>query len=347
MTPEPMRTTAPCRRQQVTTPAAATALLLALAAVAGCGAERSAPDVDPPFPRQAIIAELQAFQQGLGVERTGNFRRFSDAQDAVYRCYFTGRLELPASYEALQLIESDEADCPVDEQAYDVFFYPIEAVASGFSPVSPALADASLERALVVVAHEDFHNQREAGRASFDIAEAAATLTGFLTTRDFARIRYGEASELFQRLDREAERFLVKARIVNAYYGRLDRVYDAYDAGDLTRDQALALKAGLYGELERECGASEPAVSFNTCPAAMNNAGLTFDRTYARHYPTWFELYESLDRETGTTIAAFRRVLADGPRTETELLDARESLLRRRSLVEVPERQPRRQPERR
>lgn len=328
-----MRTTAPRRRQQVTTPAAATALLLVCAAVgaavAGCGAERSAPAVDPPFPRQAIIAELQEFQRSLGVERTGNFRRFSDAQDAVYRCYFTGQLELPASYEALQLVERDEPGCAVDEQEYDVFFYPIEAVASGSSPVSPALADASLERALVVVAHEDFHNQQETAQASFDIAEAAATLTGFLTTRDFAKIKYGEESELFRRLDREAERFLVKAGIVNAYYRRLAGVYDAYGSEALTRDEALARKSALYGELERECQASETATSFNTCPAAMNNAGLAFDRTYTRHYPAWFELYESLDRDTGTTVAALKRVLATGPQSETELLDASTRVLRR------------------
>ena len=328
-----MRTTAPSQRQRVATPADYTALLMVSAAVgvtvAGCGIGRSAPSVDPPSPRQAIIAELQEFQQGLGVERTGNFRRFSDARDAVYRCYFTGRLELPASYKALQLIESDEPSCPVDEEAYDLFFYPIEAVASGSSPVSPALADAPLERALVVVAHEDFHNQREARQASFDIAEAAATLAGFLTVRDFARIRYGEKSDIFQRLDREAEQFLAKAHIVNAYYQRLRAVYDAHEAGDLARDDALARKAAIYGELERECGASEPAVSFNNCPAAMNNAGLAFDRTYTLHYPTWFELYESLDREAGPTVAAFRRVLASGPQSETELLDARKALLRR------------------
>ncbi len=336
MTTTLMRTTAPCRRQQVATPAAAAPLLLVFAAVsaavgatvAGCGVERSAPTVDPPFPRQAIIAELQEFQQGLGVERTGNFRRFSDAQDAVYRCYFTGRLELPASYEALQLVESDEPGCLVDEKAFDVFFYPIEAVASGSSPVSPALAEASLERALVVVAHEDFHNQPEARQASFDMAEAAATLTGFLTAREFVRIRYGDESEIFQRLDREAERFLVKAHIVNAYYRRLDGVYNAYEAGALTRDEALARKAALYAALEQECEASEPAVSFNSCPAAMNNAGLAFDRTYTHHYPTWFELHESLDRDTGATVAAFRRVLAAGPQSETDLFDAGNALRR-------------------
>jgi hypothetical protein len=301
----------------------------ASATAGGCGAERSAPTVEPPFPRQAIIAELQEFQQDIGIEHTGNFRQFSDAQDAVYRCYFTGLLELPASYEALQLVESDEPSCPVDEQVHDLFFYPIEAVASGSSPVSPALANASLERALVVVAHEDFHNQQETAHASFDIAEAAATLTGFLTTRDFARIRHGEDSDIFQRLEREAERFLVKARIVNAYYRRLQDVYDAYEAGDLTRDRALLRKAALYGELERECEASVPAVSFNTCPAVMNNAGLAFDRTYTRHYATWFELHESLGRDTGTTIAALRRLLAGGPQTEADLLDVGKAFLRR------------------
>ena len=324
-----MRITAPCPRRQVATPAAATVLLLVCAAIAGCGADRSAPTVAPPFPRQAIIAELQEFQQSLGVERTRNFRRFSGAQEAVYRCYFTGRLELPASYEALQLIESDEPSCPVDEKAYDLFFYPIEAVASGSSPVSPALADASLERVLVVVSHEDFHSQRETGQASFDIAEAAATLAGFLTARDFSKVKYGEESETFQRLDREAEQFLVKARIVNTFYGRLKGVYDAHEAGALTRGDALARKAALYAELERECRAPEPAVSFNSCPTVMNNAGLAFDRTYTRHYSTWFQLHESLGRDTGATVAALRRILATGPRSETDLLAASKAVLRR------------------
>ena len=323
-----MCTTAPRRPRRIAAPAAARAALLAVIVTAGCGIERSAPTVDPPFPRQALIAELQASQEDLGVERTENFQRFSDARDAVYRCYFTGLLELPASYGALGLVESDEASCPVDAGTYDVFFYPIEAVASGSSPVSPALAEAPLERTLVVVTHEDFHNQPEAGHASLDIAEAAATLIGFLTARDFARTRYGESSAAFRRLEREAERFLAKARIVDAYYRRLDDVYAAHDAGSLARAEALARKAVLYAALERECRASEPAASFNTCPAAMNNAGLAFDRTYTRHYPAWFEMYESLGRETAATVAAFKRVLARGPQTEAELLGAGKAVLR-------------------
>jgi hypothetical protein len=293
-------------------------------ATTGCGLKGPAP---APFPRQLLISEIQEFQQTLGVERTGNFRRYSGRQRAVYRCYFTGQLELPESYEALRLIESDEPSCAVDENAYDVFFYPAEVVAGG-SPVSPALADAALERVLVVVPHEDFHDQREAKEAAPDIAEAAATLIGFLTASDFARAKYGEASATFQRLDREAEIFLAKSGIVNAHYERLAGVYEAFRSGGLTRDEALARKAESFATLADECVAHEaPPTSFNGCPAAMNNAGLAFDRTYTRYYPAWFELYVALDRDTGATIGAFKRVLATGPRSEGELLDARRAWL--------------------
>ena len=51
----------------------------------------------------------------------------------------------------------------------------------------------------------------------------------------------------------------------------------------------------LYDELERSCSAITPdPVSFNKCPAAMNNAGLAFDRTYTAHYPMFHELYTLL-----------------------------------------------------
>jgi hypothetical protein len=272
----------------------------------------------PLSPRQALIGDLQEFQQALGVERTGNFRRYAGERHAIYRCYFTGKLELPESYEGLRLVERDEPACALDESEYDVFLYAIEAVASGESPVSPALAEAPLERVLVVVPHEDFHNQRETKRASADIVEAAATLVGFLTAADFARARYGETSEAFQRLALEPARFLDKANQINGVYARLARVYDAFRAGTLTREEALARKAALFEDLAGDCGAA-PAASFNTCPAVMNNAGLAFDRTYTRYYAAWFELYEALGRDTMAAVAAFKRVLGEGPRSEAEL----------------------------
>ena len=341
--PSAARTSALClrpdHRQRAALSTAAVALLTVSATVAACGGARATAALEPPSTRQAVIAELQAFGQGLGIARTGNFQQFSDARDAVYRCYFTGTLDLPATYEALQLVEPHEPSCPVDETIYDLFFYPIEAVASGSSPVSPALANAALERTLVVVPHEDFHNQPETAQASFDVAEAAATLIGFVAARDFARVTYGEESDVFQRLDREADRFLLKARIVNAYFQRLSDVYSAYDAGDLTREHALARKASFYADFDRECKASAPAASFNTCPAVMNNAGLAFDSTYTRHFPTWFELYESLGRDTRATIVTFRHVLATGPQSEADLIEATQALQSRTSSANAGARQ--------
>jgi hypothetical protein len=63
----------------------------------------------------------------------------------------------------------------------------------------------------------------------------------------------------------------------------------------------------------------------------MNNAGLAFDSTYTRHFPVWFELYESLDRDAGAAVALFRRVLATGPQSATDLINATRALQDRTS----------------
>jgi hypothetical protein len=298
------------------TPVAALALL-----VTACGAGRAAPE-SPTSPREAVIADLQAFQETLGVARTGNFQRFDGTRPAVYRCYYTGLLELPASYTALRLVSPDEPTCPSDAVEFDVFFYAIEAVASGDSPISPTLVEAPIERTLVVVPHEDFHNQPETEQAPLELAEGAATLVGFLAARDYARSRYGTDSETFQRLDREAERYLAKATLINESYAELAGIYAAFAAGALSRDEALARKAAYFAALGEACRAVEPAVSFNTCPAALNNAGLAFDRTYTQFYPAWLDLHDTLDSGTAATVAAFKAILAAAPRTESELRTA-------------------------
>ncbi|MDP2734669.1 MAG: hypothetical protein Q8P12_00510, partial [bacterium] len=79
--------------------------------------------------------------------------------------------EPPVSSDQLRLSEGQEAGCSLDEEEYDVFFYPIEAVASGTSPLTTALKEATLERLLVVVLHEDFHNQKESKQSAPEISE--------------------------------------------------------------------------------------------------------------------------------------------------------------------------------
>jgi hypothetical protein len=295
--------------------AAVRGALILVVASAACSLNKPVATTPPttlqPPANLGLVADMKAFEQTLGVLATNNFLRYSASQRAVDRCYFTGKLELPGSYRDLHLAHGSEAGCSVDMQKYDVFFYPAEAVATGASPVTPALADAPLERLLVVVPHEDFHNQEEARGAAPEIAEAAATLIGFLTASEFAKDRYGERSPAFHNLDREARLFLQKARIVNLYHDQVGALYASFRSGRITRQTALARKEELFLELGRECAAIAPApVSFNKCPAAMNNAGLAFDNTYTRQYPAMFDRYERLGEDTKATILSLRRLLA-------------------------------------
>jgi len=250
-----------------------------------------------------VIPEIKELQRKLGFDHTRNFEHRSDHQRAFYRCYYTGKLELPASYDGLRLKQGTEG-CSVDESKYDVFYYPAEAVANGSAPVTTSLAAAPLERVLVVVPHEDFHESREARKAPPPLDEASATLAGFLTAAEFARQRYGETSEVYQNLSREPELFLRKAEIVNRYHAKVSELY----AAKLNRETALVQKVRLFVEAQRECEAIQPDPrAFNKCLSAPNNAGLAFDFTYTRHYPRFYELYQSNGRQIGPTLDALRR----------------------------------------
>jgi hypothetical protein len=287
------------------------ALFIPVAALSACSMNKPVATIPPSSPGQALVADMKAFEQTLGVQATGNFLSYSANQRAINRCYFTEKLELPRSYRDLHLVQGSDAGCSVDMERYDVFFYPAEAVATGASPVTPALANAPLERLLVVVPHEDFHSQAETRGASPEVAEAAATLIGFLTASEFAKDRYGEDSQPFQRLDREARLFLQKAGIINLYHDRVSALYASFRSGAITRQTALSRKEELFLALERECAAIVPdPVSFNKCPAAMNNAGLAFDNTYTRQYPAMVDRYQRAGANTKATILDLRRLLA-------------------------------------
>ena len=88
--------------------------------------------------------------------------------------------------------------------------------------------------------------------------------------------------------------------------------YTTYRGEGLTDEQALDRKRQLFAALGQACLNSGPApVSFNRCPAVLNNAGLAFDRTYTRDYPAIFERAPRLDADVPETIASLRRALFD------------------------------------
>ncbi len=256
--------------------------------------------------RDELVSEMKELQQSLGFPRTGNFKKHSAQVKAYYRCYYTGKLELPAGYDELELRQG-EGECTIDPAKYDIFFYPIEAVASGKAPVTSSLQAASVERLLVVVPHEDFHQEKHVRDAPSDAGEAAATLAGFLTAAEFARTKYGEDSEMYRRLAAEPEIFLRKAEIVNRYYDELARLYAEAAAKRVSKPAALERKREAFARLERECKAIQPdPASFNKCPGVLNNAGLAFDRTYTASYPAAYSVFLANGRDVRATIAALR-----------------------------------------
>jgi hypothetical protein len=272
------------------------------------------------------IDGLKAYEAQVGFEATRNFAA-GTGEAFPGRCYFTGILELPESYRQLRLSAAVDGKCNIDESEYDVFPYLLEVAATGRSPVTPALEGAALERLLMVVPHEDFHNQPEMKRAPPEVAEAAATLVGYLTAAGFARQRYGPESPVFQRLALEATLFLTKARIVNDYFARMAGTYGSYRDGRISRDAALAGKRELFEGLLQACSSSGPApVSFNRCPAVMNNAGLTFDHTYTREYPLLFDFHVRLGSDITPTVTSLRRLLSRWPAGATSGLDLSEAL---------------------
>jgi hypothetical protein len=292
---------------------------IVLAAGNAC-ARNARPNLTPSAPQPSafvaseVIAEVKDFAVALGGHETENFLRHSENHTSDNRCYFTGKLQLPEFYSTLRMVREDGERCAARAGEHDVFFYPVQAVASGEETITVSLAEAPTERLLVVVPHEDFHSQREARTAPTEVAEAAATLVGFLTASEFAKNRFGAESATARMLARDAELFLRKSVIVNEYYERVSALYRDVESGVLSPAQTLERKAGLFAELQRSCGAITPdPVSFNKCPAVLNNAGLAFDRTYTRHYPMLHDLYTLLGHDTPALVTALKRLMTKWP----------------------------------
>ncbi|MDA1314575.1 MAG: hypothetical protein O2968_14645 [Acidobacteria bacterium] len=279
-------------------------LLLAVAGLACASRGRLVKAGDSP--QAELVASMKDFERQAGFEESANFARHSSRLHVDYRCYYTGKLELPTDYSKLKLRRGTPAGCALNEEKHDVFFYPLEAAASGHTPLTPSLSKASVERMLVVVPHEDFHNDSRIEDWPATIREAASTLVGFLSAAEFAKEHYGESSREYLRLQREPEIFLGKAKLINRYAELVAVLYEARRAGAISRSTALERKRELFEQLSGECRALPDARSFNKCPSASNNAGLAFDRTYTKHYPLLHSVYLRSGKDLKSTMAQLR-----------------------------------------
>jgi Putative aminopeptidase len=311
---------------------AAHALVLTVLSVAwtgiGFGRASAASSADPTT--GDLIGALKRLEKKLGFRKTKNFRSYSTQSAADYRCYYTGKLELPESYDGLKLTAGTKDGCTVDAKKFDVFFYPVEAVGSGKSPITSSLEHASVERVLVVVPHEDFHGSEQLGKLPATLNEAAATLIGFLTAAQMARGRFGDSSDVYRNLLLEPELFLRKSAIVNNYHARVAKLYAAAQSGELAEQEALAQKANLFQQAEGECQEITPAPrSFNRCLSADNNAGLAFDETYCKYYPMMYQLHAANGQDLRETLKDLKQVLAAG--SEAEAVEGLRALTNKRT----------------
>lgn len=258
---------------------------------------------------EPVIRAVHREEQGAGFKPTGNFARPDAAVTAYYRCYYTGKLQLPGSYNGLQLREGKKDGCRIDQKKHDVFFYPIEAVASGHTPVTKALAAATPQRLAAVVPHEDFHAQvRE---LPDKIAEAGSTLAGFLTGA-------AALAALGQPSSSDAELFLRKAVLINRYYDELGAIYESARGRRISKAAALKDKARLFQRLDGECRSILPQPrSFDRCVSAANNAGLAFDHTYTEYYPLLYAVFESCRMKLRCTVETVMNAPKKRPEAET------------------------------
>jgi Putative aminopeptidase len=283
--------------------------------------------IPQPGDARETIQAIKAAEQAAGIKPSGNFARLDPAVTAYYRCYYTGKLELPQSYGQLKLKDGTKEGCPLDEDKYDVFFYPIEAVSTGHVPVTQALAAASVERLATVVPHEDFHLQ--VTDLPDRVAEAATTLVGFLAGAAAAET-LGNT-----RLRDEAEIFLRKAVMLNRYFERLSALYKSARAGAISKAGALDQKGQIMTALLGECRSLQPEPrSFNRCAPVANNAGIAFDYTYTRDYPALYLVYRACRQDLRCTIAAMES--APRHRPEAEVLRYLEAFARNAVTADVP-----------
>ncbi len=98
------------------------------------------PEADHPSTAQELIDGIKGFERSAGLPRARSFEQESDTVKSYYRCYYTGPLELPESYDGLELRQGSETGRGMDPRKYDVFFYALQAAGSGKTPLTSSLA---------------------------------------------------------------------------------------------------------------------------------------------------------------------------------------------------------------
>lgn len=275
--------------------------------------------------RQELITEIRELESRLGFTLTNNFLEYSDAREAYYLCFYIENLTL----ENLLWEEGTAEGCPgIAEVKYDIFFYPAEAVAGiGGTPLTRSLVTASLERFIVVVIHEDFHEQLGAySNLPPSIEEPAATLVGFIAAAQFAEEKFGKTSDAYKNLKDEASLFLQTADIHNDIYTELATLYSSVSSGEITEEEALVLKEEIFEKIRTQCAHFMDKMDTTSC-TRRNNADFVLGLKYTKFYPLMYEVYETQGEDLQAFMGTILELALQRPQSEQDAVDYLEAVI--------------------
>ena len=250
--------------------------------------------------RMELLKEIKAFERRLGFGETENFKIYSAETEAYDYYFYTSSTELPHSLDdpPLQFGTGPSENVSIDLEAYDVFFYSIQALAGVETPVTRSLIEAPLPRFIHVVFHEDWHEQID---LPLGIEEPSGEVVSHAAAMLFAEEKFGQDSEVYDALRRQLNNKLRESEVYENYYQQLEDVYSRFHAGAISESETLRNKEQLLKSMEDELQRI-----WGAAPDQLNNAFIAFQMTYYRYLPLLYRVFSATDSDLIETIAIFR-----------------------------------------
>jgi hypothetical protein len=242
--------------------------------------------------RLDLIKEIKIFEKRFGFKETPNFKHLSSWISVYYILWYCPKFSLPYSYDDPQMnwriFYQRPKKLPIDAETFDYFYHRVEALA-GKSEITPALLKAPLDRMIMVIFHEDFHEQINYFPTGLE--EPFASLAGYLLALDFSKEKFGRDSKVYQKLKRNLEYNLKSERIYRKHYRILTQLYQNFREGKISKKEALKLREKIFENLDRELNTLAQKIGIKVPKIKRNNATIALSLTYLRHLNLAYRVY--------------------------------------------------------
>jgi len=253
-----------------------------------------------------LLTEIKAFENKLGFVETENFKTYSDEIESYDYCFFTPKTTLPYSLDdpLLQRSKGKLKELDIDLDKYDVYCYPIEAIAGVKTPVTRSLLRAPLTRFIHIIFHEDWHEQMD---SPLGIEEPCAEVVSYTASMLFTEEKFGQNSAVYRTLEKDFANKLTESKLYQQYYDELNLLYSSFHSGRISEAETFTRKAELLKTM-----ADDLKDIWGASPSQLNNAFIAFQMTYYRHLPLTYQVHMATDFDLAKTMAIFRSVPEQG-----------------------------------